>query len=449
GTPLASEPFPGSLAMKDVSGLAWRISADSDILSLMVRQRAAIFEVHDGAVINTIPIAENIAGGVSGLVYNEGAKEYWFLVPQRCELLILSLTGQLKKKLSLPAAYSKMAVDFETNTVYLSDSGCNQIDRYLKSENNLIHESPILLSHLSPLLCRSGVGALAWRQAEKNLAVCTTDHIYILIDARYDAHIVAGPASLSRGRNIVSLSTEKSTGCLFALDLDAVPAVISLDGKNHHASVFSLEDFLTQNSFFRPAAIAFDTRRNLGGEILVADRAESGFAVFDRNGKFISFQMWMTQGDNSPIGSSIKKPDMDENRGENSFIGQPITGMDIDENTGDILIRSRHGLIWTNRQGMNRCFSSVDGSDPGGVSAGADAIYTLAPNGRRIDRMKTDGRPGGSSFLVGLSSNDAPSGLASNPDRRLLYVSLATSGDTIIYNEEKITSADSSWNSYE
>jgi len=33
--------------------------------------------------------------------------------------------------------------------------------------------------------------------------------------------------------------------------------------------------------------------------------------------------------------------------------------------------------------------------------------------------------------------------------KRLLYVSLATSGDTIIYNEEKITSADSSWNFYE
>lgn len=162
---------------------------------------------------------------------------------------------------------------------------------------------------------------------------------------------------------------------------------------------------------------------------------------FPHNDKWLNIQ--------SPIGSSTKKPDVDENRGENSFIGQPITGLDIDENTGDILIRSRHGLIWTNRQGMNRCFSSVDGSDPGGVSAGADAIYTLAPNGRRIDRMKTDGRPCGSAFLVGLSSNDAPSGLASNPDPRLLYVSLAISGDTIIYNEEKITSADSSWNSYE
>jgi hypothetical protein len=167
--------------------------------------------------------------------------------------------------------------------------------------------------------------------------------------------------------------------------------------------------FLTRNCFFRPAAIAFDTRRNLGGEILVADRAGSGFAVFDRNGKFISFQVWMTQGENCPIGSPTTGPNTDENRGENSFIGQPITGLDIDENTGDILIRSRHGLIWTNRQGMNRCFSSVDGSDPGGVSAGADAIYTLAPNGRRIDRMKTDGRPCGSAFLVGLSSNDAPS----------------------------------------
>lgn len=51
--------------------------------------------------------------------------------------------------------------------------------------------------------------------------------------------------------------------------------------------------------------------------------------------------------------------------------------------------------------------------------------------------------------LWGLSTNDVPSGLTSKPDKRLIYVSLAASGDIIIYNEEKITSADSSWNFYE
>jgi len=156
---------------------------------------------------------------------------------------------------------------------------------------------------------------------------------------------------------------EKITDCLFAFAFDAVPAVISLDMKNHHASVFSLGDFLTQN--------------------------------------FISFQGWMMEGEKGLTGRHKRRPDDGASRGDNSFIGQPITGLDIDENTGDILIRSCHGLIWTNRQGMNRCFSSVDGSDPDGVSAGVDAIYALAPKGRRIDMIKTDGRPGGSAFLVG------------------------------------------------
>lgn len=431
GGSLAPETMPAALIRKDISGIALRQSAAAlRNYYFSERRKSNILEFQNGQLINTINIYEAQDGGISGLAFNESAREFWLLLPRQRKLLICSQTGQMKWNADLPAPFTKLAVDFDTGNIFVADSGANRIERFQKSGNYLIRKPPITLNRMSPLLLNSGVGALAWKSADKKLGVFTTDHVFALLDLRAEPSL-AGLASLQRGRSIIAVNVNKITGEILALDNDAIPAVIKLNAAHHPVAAFSLGSFLTQRPMFRPAAISFDTHLTLGGEIAITDAAQTGLAIFNTQGAFVAYQ---ELGD--PQGSIL-------------CLGQPVTGLDMDDNTQSFLIRSRNGLVWRTRDGVRRQCRSVDGADPGGVSLGGDSIFTLAPRGRRIDKVRSDGKPGFSAFLGSSLEGDQPMGLSSKPDMHLLYVSLQSSGDILIFKEEKITAARSSWNSYE
>jgi VCBS repeat protein len=459
-------PFPMP-DLKDISGLAKEIFStgiSAGAMFVMERRKPVIFEFQDGILVDKIEIKNSEIYDssddqndlydhpkpgdernrkpdeksdfpikeitYSGLNYDSFSKQFWLLVPEKKELWVLERNGQLVWKYFLSKKYTKLAIDFNTMNIFLGDSSSSSIDRYKIFWNSIILRGSIPLRKISSLLSDSGVNALAWDPSMDKLAVFTTDRLWVTFSTYGWSHIDPSVFPLSHGNNVHSLSTDSSNGNIYALDLDSIPMVISMDKYGKYLSSFSLGPFLRENPGFKPGTIAFDFHSFMGEQVLIADKSSSFFALFNTDGMFRSFINW------APVDGSWDT-------------GRYVSGFDVDESTGNLMIRNRQGLSWLGTDGSYSSLKLLDYNDPGDISKDKNNIYALAPECRRLDKLKNNVNPEGSFFLGAYFKQDIPLGIATRSEENMVYISSPKFAQLLIFLEEKISLSEPSWNAYE
>lgn len=426
-TPLPSSSFHN---WKDVSGLAVHNHSSATSFFAVERGKNRILEMNFSGIIKTTSIKEEIPGGVSGLVYDSTHDEFWLFAPLKKELLIISSDGSVKWRHSMPKAYTALDVDFRNMTIYAGGSGCLRIDRFIKRDNNLVQKQFIDLMQIFPYVFERGVSAMSLNMNGSRLFMFTPGRTMTGIDPTGPGWLVDLPRGLSHGRGVVSMTLSISRDRIFALDLDGAPSILQIDTDGDVEAIIPLIFHLRDNPFFKPAAITVNRLPGEENSLLVADSQNLLFAKVDTGSPSTGSEFgWYEM----PIDSDF---------------GSPITGFDMTDNSGSMIIRTRRGLAWL-RNGNWHQISGVDATDPGDISVSEHHVYSCAPTGRRLRKVRTDLLTSSGAFLGAFLGSNHPAGIAFSKESRTLYMSTRESGEMLIFLEEKINAASPAWSRYE